>query len=729
LQDFKATTVWEYIAYGYLYCSLIISLAVYGVDTFTAVNLLAFDSFTGIKPAVPLNVSKWIFSGCIIASWVNLIYEQIRAIHIIRRGAVAESYLDSLAVRLQSIRMGKGRGWRRFLVFSELTKSKKGAEYIALFTYFGFQSWIRVIFCSGPRQVINALTLRSVYMADLNPADPDPAGSILNFFKNFGKLAEKDKKQAVILSGMLFTLVIWVFAALSLLLSVLFFLLFLWHYIPNGAGGLSGYCEGKINGRLKKIVSVKVNKAIEEEERKRLKASANGAKDGTIKPLGRQATIPMLFDTEKNDKQPTLPMLNRNDTNATLPLYESRPATPLELNNMNQMNQSRPPFARYGTSASGNSGNSYASNAPLTANAADMGHGRSGSPAPSLPPLDRQTTPGFGPPQRTMTGQSNGSQWNRGPAPYPVGPPGPGRSLTQGSAGPPRTMTPMQRQLTPMERTMSPASYYTESGPSPPYPAGPNGPLRINTQNGGPVMRNGPSRQMTQDSYSISPIESQPTLPQLEPSIPQLEPSVPQFDFDLGDKTMTPGHTASIVSDNPNSNFNFNRVSNDSSIVEQPRHRQQSSVGSQRSLEGSQGRRTPAYSDVTASVYSQATGVADNAAPYPTGPARNQRFPVNPSRSGSAMGNSNAPPGYRPPVRNYTAPVNQRPNAGQIDYFGEASQPQRAGTAAPNLRKQSPPRDYFGEQNVPGRAGTAPPRPHNGGGYQPYQGQNGGYRQ
>ena len=57
-----------------------------------------------------------------------------------KRGAVAESYLDSLAVRLQCIRLGNvGRGWRRFLVFAELTKSKKGAEYVALFTFFSFQ--------------------------------------------------------------------------------------------------------------------------------------------------------------------------------------------------------------------------------------------------------------------------------------------------------------------------------------------------------------------------------------------------------------------------------------------------------------------------------------------------------------------------------------------------------------------------------------------------------------
>lgn len=55
------------------------------------------------------------------------------------RGSVAECFLDSLAARLESSRMGKGQGYRRFLVFAELTKSKKGAEYVALFTYFSFQ--------------------------------------------------------------------------------------------------------------------------------------------------------------------------------------------------------------------------------------------------------------------------------------------------------------------------------------------------------------------------------------------------------------------------------------------------------------------------------------------------------------------------------------------------------------------------------------------------------------
>ncbi|KAI9743019.1 MAG: hypothetical protein M1818_003314 [Claussenomyces sp. TS43310] len=427
LNDFKSKSVFTYIAYGYLWLSLGISCAVYGVDTFTAVNLLAFDKWTGIDPSISINISKWIFSGCIILSWLNLAYEHFRAFRVIKRGAVAESYLDSLAVRLQSIRMGKeGRGWRRFLVFAALTESKKGAEYVALFTYFSFQSWVRVIFCSGPRQVVNALTLYSVLQKNLTNTDGKSAGNaILQFFKNIGAMAKTNEQQAVILGSMFFTLVIWVFAALSLILALLFYVLFLWHYIPNSDGGLSGYCERKTNRRLQKIVSVKVNKALEDEERKRIKALQKATKKGEKPPaiIGRQATIPVLFSTKDDeDKLPEMPMLNRNDTTTTLPPYSSRPGTPssqmpalpgLELSNLDRK---RPLPARTGTSSSAVSNTSYASNAPLMAGAADMGYGRSISPAPSLPPLDANGYPVH---ERTLTGSSDGSgtgQWPQGPS-------------------------------------------------------------------------------------------------------------------------------------------------------------------------------------------------------------------------------------------------------------------------------------------------------------------------
>jgi hypothetical protein len=141
LDDFYSTSCWTIFSYIVLYISLIISVAVYAVDTFTAVNLLFFSRWSGqIKPAIPLQYSRWIFAGCIILSFVLLVFRWIRAVRVMKDSTVARSYLDPLAVRVQSVRMGKqGRGWKRFLVFAELTKNKKGAEYIALFAYFSFE--------------------------------------------------------------------------------------------------------------------------------------------------------------------------------------------------------------------------------------------------------------------------------------------------------------------------------------------------------------------------------------------------------------------------------------------------------------------------------------------------------------------------------------------------------------------------------------------------------------
>ncbi|KAK4693050.1 hypothetical protein P7C71_g4273, partial [Lecanoromycetidae sp. Uapishka_2] len=141
LSDFRSSSCLTPLSYGILYILLIISVAVYAVDLFTCANLLLFDKWSGqVKPVIPFEISRWIFAGCIILSWVLLAYRWWRAVRAMKTGVVAASYLDPLAVRVQSVRMGsRGRGWRRFLVFTALTKGRKGAEYVALFTYFSFE--------------------------------------------------------------------------------------------------------------------------------------------------------------------------------------------------------------------------------------------------------------------------------------------------------------------------------------------------------------------------------------------------------------------------------------------------------------------------------------------------------------------------------------------------------------------------------------------------------------
>ncbi|RKF79939.1 putative vacuolar membrane protein [Golovinomyces cichoracearum] len=372
LNDFHSSSCFTPIAYAYLWASLLISIAVYSVDTFTAVNLLAYDRWSSeIDPFIPLNISKWIFSACIIASWINLTFEHLRAMRVISRGAVAESYLDSLAARLQCTRLGRGRGWRRFLVFAELTKSKKGVEYVALFAYFSFQSWIRIIFCQGPRQVINALTLYSVLNLEYDLSQPDIGTGIMIFFKNIEVLAEKDRHQVLILSGMVFTLVIWGFGALSLFLAMVAYMLFLWHYIPDSDGSLSRYCERKINTRLAKIVSAKVNKAIEEEERRRLKEDARALAKGDITQI-REATLPKIFGPSSQES------LYENQKLG--PAYTSRDSSFVERGGASVplFGQTIERPSSRATTISSTS--SYGPQAPFLKNSANIGYSRSASP-------------------------------------------------------------------------------------------------------------------------------------------------------------------------------------------------------------------------------------------------------------------------------------------------------------------------------------------------------------
>ncbi|OJD12272.1 hypothetical protein AJ78_07101 [Emergomyces pasteurianus Ep9510] len=327
LQDFKSTTCFTQFSYFILWISVFISIAVYGVDTFTAVNLIAFNRWsTEAQQLIPRYISKWIFAGCIMLSFVFLIYRWIRAVRVIKQGGVAQSYLDPLAVRIQSIRVGeKGQGWRRFLVFYELTKSKKGADYVALFTYFNFEAWMRTVFAEGPRQFINGTILYSVMKSDLilqgEHAPPAGTSDISQFFNNVGALADKDKRQAVILSAMLFTLVIWVFSILSLAISCILYLLFLWHHIPSEDGSLTAYCRRKINRRFERIVKEKVDKVLAKD----VVLQDRGPSDPElgIGAVKRQPTLPSFRQQSSSDDLPEMPPLSRQTTVSTLPPYSN----------------------------------------------------------------------------------------------------------------------------------------------------------------------------------------------------------------------------------------------------------------------------------------------------------------------------------------------------------------------------------------------------------------------
>ncbi|KNG87024.1 hypothetical protein ANOM_004698 [Aspergillus nomiae NRRL 13137] len=415
LNDFKSESCLSPFSYFFLWVFLVISIAVYAVDTFTAVNLLAFSKWAGqIEPAIPFTVSRWIFAVCIIISFVLLVLRWIRAIRAIRSGSISQSYLDSLAARIQSIRLwASGHGWKRFLVFAELTKSRKGAEYVALFAYFSFETWMNVLLADGPRQVVNAITLYSVMRMDLLPGgenapDTNDSSPVIQFFDNVKILAENNNLRALVLFGMLFTLIIWVLSILKLALAIILYLIFLFHHIPSQDGSLKAYCRRKIKTRLTRIVRRKVNKAL-------AKGMALQERTPTQPNMGLD-THPTLPTVGGNDKAPIVTTLSRSTTQTTLPSHPSRPekAAPDRAPTLPSVAafEDKPPLSRTMTQSS-----AYSASTSLSGSTAVSGYSpldRQSSPAPPVPPLPTQV------PTPASRIQTPMSRFNSTPQPAPA---------------------------------------------------------------------------------------------------------------------------------------------------------------------------------------------------------------------------------------------------------------------------------------------------------------------
>ena len=279
---------------------------------------------------------------------------------------------------------------------------------------------------------------------------------VAQFFDNIGILASANHEQAVVLIGMLWTLLIWVISALSLLASLVLYLLFLFHHIPSEDGSLGNYCRRKINRRMERIIKTKVDKALKKEDQLRARQDAKDGRD-----IKRQPTLPMFDDSGEL----AMPGLSRQPTQSTLPEYSSRdgsnsnsaeilPQQPT-IPNIGVASGRPPPPSRTATQTSAASWTSYGSKAPLMGEAAGMGY----SPTADVQTPASATSAGWParpPPNRSMTGTSQSTQRSYTPG-Y-----GTRSSSAQGDR-----QTPTTFPLEPLSRPGTGNSSAGRRGPSP----------------------------------------------------------------------------------------------------------------------------------------------------------------------------------------------------------------------------------------------------------------------
>ncbi|GAA5869190.1 hypothetical protein JCM8547_005164 [Rhodosporidiobolus lusitaniae] len=297
VSQFHTTACGTRLTYGWLWLMFIKSIAVYVADIYTLVALLASnrwsasilqsdaaksDSSSSNVLEVPFSIGKWIFFGCIIFSFLLLLWEARKSRAIIKSRDISYAFTNVMSNNWYAL-----RSYDHYCFFCQIDNSKKKKDEFAFFVFFTFKGWKRLLLADAPRQVINALTLYSF-------------GKSENWTTDFSVYWSGSLLKKGILVSMLFTVIVWVISAALLLVAAVMYIPLLC-YIQ---GNLKEYCCHKVDKRIAELMKRKNRKRLAQEA-KRAAAEARGDFSHLKDKSGKMVRAPMA--------QPTLPKIGLDD--------------------------------------------------------------------------------------------------------------------------------------------------------------------------------------------------------------------------------------------------------------------------------------------------------------------------------------------------------------------------------------------------------------------------------
>jgi hypothetical protein len=283
--------------YMWLYIIVLKDFLVYVLDIFTAITMLTskqwsnqiFNDCPKTKNcvAVPFDLGRWMFVGCIIFGFLLLAYEAHKSKKIVASRDISYAFTNVMANNYYSL-----RSYDHFCFFDHIRESSEGRDSIAFFVFFTFKSWKRVLLSDGPRQAINALTLYAVYQSKKN--NVGDWYDVTKYFRGNTIIAS-----ALTLST-LFTVLIFAGSLLLLILAAVFYIPLLCHI----QGNLKEYCCHKVDKRIHEIMTRKKKQRQQRADELSKKEAA-----GDYSHLkNKKGEI-----VGKPQPQPTLPVLSVDD--------------------------------------------------------------------------------------------------------------------------------------------------------------------------------------------------------------------------------------------------------------------------------------------------------------------------------------------------------------------------------------------------------------------------------
>ncbi|KAG0226406.1 hypothetical protein BGW41_004209 [Actinomortierella wolfii] len=245
IPDFHSSSYWSYLRYGWIWLMFIKTILVMCGDIWTCcVLLISGDWTTSIEPAIDISIARWIFSGCILLSFVLVAYDLVKANRVIKSNDIAYVVSNRIVSVFYCLQK-----YDYFCFIMRIHSSNKMIDKLSFFVFFQLKGWKHLI-VQAPRQVINIMTLVA-FMRTLG-FDLDRLDELLHKLPSLTNFT---------FYVMAFTSVVFVASAFLTLVAVLI-------WIPL-------VC--KIRGNLKEYVCHKMDKRIDAIIQKTIKERARKA--------------------------------------------------------------------------------------------------------------------------------------------------------------------------------------------------------------------------------------------------------------------------------------------------------------------------------------------------------------------------------------------------------------------------------------------------------------------
>ncbi|KAH9943337.1 uncharacterized protein BXZ73DRAFT_40318 [Epithele typhae] len=300
-RDFRDTGFGMRMKYLWLYIGVLISFLVYVSDIFTAITMLTTTSWSNAIfnscpknnsngcVYIPFSIGRWLFFGCVIASFILLAYDSYKARKIIQSRDISYAFTNVMANKYYSL-----RSYDHFCLFDHISASTKRMDDFAFFVFFTFKSWKRILFADGPRQSINALTLYAFYLSKEDDGD----------WYDIKKYFQGTYITSALTVSTAFTVTVFAISLLMLIVAGICYIPLLMHI----QGNLKEYCCYKVDKRIAEIIKRKNKQRLAKAAALAKKEAAgdyshlkNKKGDLIAKPLP-QPTLPNLsVDDDIND--------------------------------------------------------------------------------------------------------------------------------------------------------------------------------------------------------------------------------------------------------------------------------------------------------------------------------------------------------------------------------------------------------------------------------------------